>query len=91
MDPDQQSEIRDILTDALASTTEAAAAIASALGIGSETDAGYEVDAEELEASDDPVAQAVGRALTAIDEALEELEGAAPVDDASADDDAAAA
>lgn len=89
MDHDQQNEIKEMLADALASTTEAAAAVASALGIGSETDAGYQVDAEDLEASDDPIAQALGRALTAIDEALEELEGAAPADEGS--DDAAAA
>lgn len=82
MDQDQIAEANDLITDALNSATDAAAVIASALGIGSETDAGYEVDAEDLEASEDPAAAALGRALTALADCLDALE---PSDDMPAE------
>lgn len=73
MDEQAIGEVRDLVEDALASATDAASVVASALGLGTETDDGYEVDADELEGSDDPAAQALGRVLNAMADLVEAL------------------
>lgn len=92
MDTEQTAEIMDLLEEALTAATEAAGIAASALGLGEETEDGLEVDADTLEASDDPIAQAIARALTALDDARALFEdGATDEGPADGEDDAEAA
>lgn len=92
MEPDIIAEVRDLAEEALANATDAAAVVASALGIGAETDDGYEVDSEELAGSDDPVAQALARVLDATAELIDALgagDDTTDSEDADVEDEAA--